>query len=75
MKDIVQQMVANLNQEVTDEEACYICFTPPDEDDDYRLELCGHLTCKSCLKLQVQLAQIPLTCPKEVPKLQTSVMG
>ena len=48
-------------------EICPVCFTEPLSSDRHRLEVCGHLYCKSCLQTQIGLtAEVPLTCVKEV---------
>ncbi len=57
---------SGVDEEDQEEECCVTCFTEPEEGDETRLELCGHLTCKSCLRLQVQTAELPMVCPKEV---------
>ena len=49
----------------TEREDCNVCLCPADED-SYRLMLCGHLYCKSCiedlLKDAVANGNIPISC-------------
>ena len=49
-----------------DNSVCSICFSGPEKDERMRLELCGHLNCQGCLRLQVEAAVLPLACVKEV---------
>ncbi len=67
VKDKIRSLKDYLDgNEATEEECCSTCFTEPEEVDEYRFELCGHLSCKSCFKMQVMAAELPLMCPKEV---------
>ena len=60
-------MVKSL-EEVTEseDEACGVCLMPPEDDEAYRLEICGHLVCSSCLKMQIISGDLPMQCSQEV---------
>ena len=52
----------------SDEECCGVCLMPPEENEAYRLELCGHLMCSTCLKMQLAAGELPMRCSQEVSK-------
>ncbi|XP_076339195.1 LOW QUALITY PROTEIN: uncharacterized protein LOC143240523 [Tachypleus tridentatus] len=47
------------------EEMCPVCLDTADPKTGQRLECCGHLYCKECLRLQVESKQIPFLCSSE----------
>ena len=50
-----------------EEETCPVCFSVPEEGEEERVRLqhCGHLYCRDCLRLAIASAAWPLTCSKQ----------
>ena len=49
-----------------DIEMCPVCFTPPENDERVRLQVCGHLYCLGCLNMAIESSSWPLVCAAEV---------
>ena len=56
------------------EEECPICLMEPEPNNRYRLQICGHVICASCLQLQFQFdsLELPFVCSQKVMFSRTS---
>ncbi|VDI41954.1 ATP-dependent RNA helicase DHX8/PRP22 [Mytilus galloprovincialis] len=74
--DIVNEHIQNVIDEISDRKTkevsqlcntrdCALCLCEIEDDNIYRLELCGHPYCKQCVILLIDASSFPLCCSRE----------
>ena len=66
VKTEIESVSRSLSDSPDDEELCPVCFSTPEDDEQVRLNLCGHLYCRDCLNMAFVSSNWPLQCAAEV---------
>ena len=66
VKTEIESVSRSLSDSPDDEELCPVCFSAPEDDEQVRLNLCGHLYCRDCLNMAIVSSNWPLQCAAEV---------